>query len=1072
MKSANTNLRTALLESHAVTAVPRLVAEWNMNRYFGLTIDNTPAEDTDGYDIELFPIESIVKPERPTKGINKARINQSFISDDYVTNWQPRFYIADAEDYYKYWTSPQPSTATGTLSNCRPHVIYDEPVTVNKIVIGLENSWASPNAFTIETTTDAVTWTAVPAANISAGWEASGQIILYWSGTAWSSTVPATLDATTAIRGVRMTVTSLKGGFRKNGSATTYTQGGTTFTTDGKNAHFNLIEISARRESDLTSYLIDVDDTFDMSEVSNLYPIGTLTSNVGGVRLWNADNTFNRENTASPFYRLLEPNVQLTLDYVYTVAGSKYTVRQFRMYTDGPWSGQGTEVASVGLTDFSKFFQETTPSPSLWENLTVPEIIWRLCDSVGFVNYKIDQRDDRVTQFKIPVFWVSGEESLWEVFDELAKASQTAIYFDGNGVLQVRTREFAFDDVAASDWTLRGRAVGSNLSNIISLEPGIEQEANHVKVTYQTTKWADYQNGQPALQVLWEPEGTETLRATPLVRTLGTSDTYLWISPGDVNFWPYTGLVNIQGELIRYDGKQYVYYTTGNVRNVVVVNSEDEKKKFADKTPESLAYKNHFIGSLKISERGVWNSENRLHDVEASGYSVRHVVGGVRRTGVAGFRHLRNESKVQLASGPLFKSENDLLIATRGQAVDSGYYHYGTKFSFVRESGRVDQRAGITIHNQGNANEDAYYIEITPSNMIDGADRAVRHELIFYTRTGGINRKMGPNNGKGVPVAIAEGIEYELDITYMSITGGHRIQVWLNGRIMMTVDVLSNTNAFNGRFGIFTRGRTKAEFEYLYAIRRQESQPADDFSFLDRVDRGYVGGQWDREWVYRWRTSTRRTRRGSTKVRSKFNQQFFDEFGPIVHEVREYDVKFDPAPVLNSRLYSSNDWSTACIEYRANPFGAEFIVANTSRHNAVVNGDDNIIFRNDSPISQVLNVIGRALNISEADEVVAESASQIAKRGKVETELTSPWIQSKAMAETLAKWIRRNFGYGNENLSASVFGNPLIEVGDVVDIDYPAKGYNGEKFFVTAVSTSFSNGIETKLSLRRVKPLV
>src|ERR1051326_3042933 len=86
MKSASAALTNTLKQGHAIFAQPQIIAEWNQNRYAGIdTVDNTPAEETDGYDVELFPISPIADPNRPeTKGIIKARVGNSNTDSSWV----------------------------------------------------------------------------------------------------------------------------------------------------------------------------------------------------------------------------------------------------------------------------------------------------------------------------------------------------------------------------------------------------------------------------------------------------------------------------------------------------------------------------------------------------------------------------------------------------------------------------------------------------------------------------------------------------------------------------------------------------------------------------------------------------------------------------------------------------------------------------------------------------------------------------------------------------------------------------------------------------------------------------
>jgi hypothetical protein len=1083
MKTVNAAVTNAIRSNYEVTALPRLIADWNMNRYVGTTVSNAPPEDTNGNDVEIFPLESIVSPLRPTKGINKARVNQGIVADDYITPDMPRYYTASVDDKYKYWQSPNLSDSSGNISGVWPTVIYDSNVDVNKIVVKLENSWATPIAFNVAVTTNGNTWSIIATNPVIKN---DGSITLYWNGTGWSSTKPAVLTSMANIKGLRVNVTQLGGGYSRAGAPTTYrlprTGGGFQLVpTSGANAYFSLIEIAAHREVDLTDRLTDIDDTFDTSDVSQLYPIGSLTTNTAQVTLWNGDGLFSKDNSTSPYKNFLEANVRMTLEYVYKVNNVDYPVQQFQMYVQGPWAGQKNDTVQLDLGDFSTYFQELTPTPAMYEGLTMPQIVYRLCDSVGFVNYNIVVHPD-VTDYVIPIFYTDGESTVWEIMDELAKASQSAIYFDAFGVLQIKTRDAAFDKAASSVWTLRGTRSGTELPDIVSLDQTEEFENNLIRVSFQDSKWSNWNNGLPAMQTVWEPEGTVTLRASDLQLPMTTAEPvegtnfYMKLPPADAAHWPYKGLVNIEGEIMRFDGKRFVYYTgtTADVQHIRVINDADEYKKFNEMTPEGYRYKNQFDGNIRISERGVWNSQVSAHNVEANGYSVRAIINGNRRLQAAGFIQNKGHSTVTLQSTPNMTRAGDLLVATRGRFDDSPFKHYGTKLQFGSGSALAHQTAGIVINNDGTALEDGYYIEITPTYKLTGTARKARNELILYSRKNGKNYRYGGKDNLGAAVAIAEGVEYEIDVyCFLRFDGNaHVVNIWVNGVSVMNTSIpITRANTLNGRFGLFVRGKTRAYYEYLYAIARDTLAVPDDFTYLDKAKGGYVGSLYEREWVYGWRTYTRRVKKKTVKEQARWNQQFMDEFGPIVHEIREFDVKFDPAPVLHSRLYMTNDWSGICTEYRSTPYGANFVIANTSRKNAVVHGDDTISFTGtDASVTQQLTVLGRGLVTADAEEIVVRNEANIKARGESEVTLDSRWVQSRAAANAVAKWIKQHWGNGADQLSVTIFGNTLIEIGDVVVIDYPQKNMTpaGNRYFVTGASSSFQSGITTTLTLRRV----
>ena len=54
-------------------------------------------------------------------------------------------------------------------------------------------------------------------------------------------------------------------------------------------------------------------------------------------------------------------------------------------------------------------------------------------------------------------------------------------------------------------------------------------------------------------------------------------------------------------------------------------------------------------------------------------------------------------------------------------------------------------------------------------------------------------------------------------------------------------------------------------------------------------------------------------------------------------------------------------------------------------------------------------------------------------------------------------------------VTLNIFGNPLIQIGDIVNLSYNLNGMDDQKHVVTAVSHAFSNGLITTLSLSRIK---
>lgn len=1083
------DVKNHLRTTHNANATVRLIADWNLNRYVTPTADNVPAEDDEGFDIEAFPIESIIEPVRPTKGIIKARVNQAVVSNTYQDPYGAKFYIGSVDDSYKYWTSPYTTNGSGTfplhtdgVTSVRPHVLYPEIMTTNKIVIKLENTWASPLSFDIRVRAIVGgTWATISTSPTIAN---DGTITLYFNGTSWVTTRPAVL-VTTGVAAIMIRVDSLTSGRLRDGTVMKYNTASydlsdtsmwgalTSHSTTGANSSFNLISIEAHYEADLTERLILPSDDFEMSDASQLYPIGTITSNQGSITLSNEDGIFNIENTSSPYYGIMEPNVEFNLEYIYTINGVQHSVQGFKLLS-GPWSNSDGTV-DIALEDSSSWLKTVKPRSIFYENKSATELIWRILDSVGFIDYEIGE-DDEVIEHVIPYFWTTGDETVWEILDQIAQQTQTAIYFDSNNKLQVRTRSAAFRDAAAVDWNLLGQDSGSNLADIQSIEPTDDYEANKIEVKYKTTKWAVSRQGKPALEKVWEPDGEVTVvRSSPLVQTIDSSATQLHLSQSEVKIWPYKSKVNVEGEIIQYDGKRYLYYTgtNGNTPNYVTVKDADELAKYNKKTPSQYRFKNGLTGGLAITERAVWNTEKFNHTVNANNWTtkVEIISGGTGSSsaGVGGFIFNRSRSTVTIDTPSNMVDANDTFWAKRGNSADTGYKMHGTKMKFLEDGENTTQRGGFAFSVNG-VDDNGYYIELSLSSTFRATERANRSEVVIYSRNGSSYTALD----KGKAVAVGKGLYYEVDAYIKTVGGQDIISVWVNGLKVAEGTTTSPTKQpAGGRVALYARGKSKIEYEYFYAVARDFQEPVDDFGFYDLKYGGTRGGMWEREVSYQLKTRWKKIKKKKWKKETyKHNEYLFDEFGPYVHEVREFDVKFENGPVQYSYLFSTNDWYSTILEYTGTPFRAEFIVANVGRDHAILNGEDNLIYGGASaPVNQILTVLGRTLDIKDEESVKKENAAAIRSRGPIESELSGDWLQSKGMASSVARWMARHWSSGIDECTVEIYGNPLLEIGDIVDVDYVLKNMTPatHKYFVVKTSNEFDRGVSTTLTLRRVK---
>lgn len=1088
MQTASVNYLSTLRKGVSLKGSARLTAEWNHNRFAGpVAIVNT---GNVGTDTDEFPIESIVAPNRPQKdGILKGRATnsknwaaagkptvegyvQAAYDDSGIASGQ-RSYTVSSESKYLYWSSP---TVSGTvlggtgydLSSGSLELTYAADIWVNKIVANFEASAVKPRDITVfYKTTSEGAWTQI-AGTFQID-DASGQLVLYrQSGGTWSST-EYTLNPF-VIRGIKIVVAK----------------------TNVPSANLNVIEISARLQTDLTPYIIDYSTDFTMSEPSLITPLGTCSSNQATVSLSNIDGRFDNDRAnlrdsglTNMFYGIIDKNIQMRMDVGIDVNGTTEWNRSFTMSVD-EWGSQNEVDTSVTLKDSSKFLQEVKPTSSLYQGLTVAGIVWRLCDSVGFNNYTISANALNDNHF-VDFYWTDNAKSVWEHFQDLAQSTQTAIYFDEFDQLQVLPRSAAYNLNNPVAWTFDGKAVPDGpaagrpstdtgkLPDIVELTETFDFEANVVNVKYIPTALPEKVGNIEPMDEVWAPTDDMVLRSSRLVTNAGMSDNWLKISPTDAAVWPYTGVFQLEGEFIRYKAKGYSYRLANGTFTTGWVSSLDQQKAF-DAINPGLSWSNSYTGHLDCTGgRGIWGTSAAQHFVDINGWTFNRyrTKNGTVYNWNGGLVHNKDKGWLSMITNKNFTT-NTWYVASRGGSGDAPPVFYGTRLKFPWV-GNYYGAAGIAM-SVGN-NDSGYFVEIIRTKSMTADSRSKwSNELCFYVRkSDGSIVRYGPNGGKGLPLAINDQTWYDLDVRMQIDAGGKTFSIMVDGVTRMAVYVTNaqgTGEASSGRYGLFTRGFTAVDYEYFYSSTNAVEDTFDEPGWFDRINGGYQSSQLDREWTYSLRTATSlANKKKPVKYIQKYNSRLIDDFGPVAHEVREFDIKFDKYPVVYSDLYCTNDYQIICPEYNGNPFGAKFILANTARVNAIANGEDTLTFGSDNPVTQKTLIYGRLVTQSDEATVTVRNDAAVNRRGATEVDISSPWIQSKAAAQAIGDWITKHWGGGNDELKVVAIGNPLLQIGDIVAVNHPDKSmtYANNRYFIVGVSQSFDGGLETTFTLRRVK---
>jgi hypothetical protein len=1081
VKPASTAAKNAVQRDHAVSVQTRLFAEWEHNRFSVPTVTVSPAQNTtpDPSWVTFYDLDTVALPNRPATGLAKARlgtnkVKPSTLTRDVVNG--PRFYPSDASDPYKYWSSFDKTKLTvagdGGYEFNSPivvTVIYPAPVAANKVVVGFETSYSKPKTWSIQVSSDGTNWSSVTSNPVL---DADGQASRWLNENhAWTD-VPD-YENPALIKAVRIQVYSMIDPY----------------------AHLDVLQIGARLENDLSPFLISYDREFDVADHSFIAPLGKASSNQASVQLSNTDLRFDNSNAGSLYFGLIDKKVKMTLDVgIVLPDDSVEWFREFTMWTEN-WGGQEQTTATVSLKDSSVVLQEAVCPPVFFESATIGACIWQVLDMIGFSDYNYTRADDETGQV-LPYFWPESDNTVWDLFAQVAEATQTAVYFDEYNVLQIRTRKDMYGADRPVDWTFDAVPNGLKLPDIAEMQIDHSLETNKVDVVYKPAAFADFNNGFPKMETVWEPdEDTVVLRATPLLKDLTPTSTELWINQAEASFWLYSSLVNIQGEILKYNGKEYAYYQANGTVAKKVVKSEDEKNACDQISPDN-SWKNTFTGRLIIELRGEMGTPASSHVQRSANYT------GL----VTNYENTKFHPDITIGSyqNGFFRvspADTDIttynLVKSDTSVLDLNTVTYGTKLRFPN-TGASQNTAGIFF--AGDWGDAGYWLEISPTEVIDTYEsRTWRHELSLIAMPGnaphqpvisnynsygdingpGFNSGNGqPNDRKGWPHAIVTGKWYAIDVkwVYTGATSAY-IMVFVDGVLAgdWFIGTQSNTAIApppnEGRFGMFVRGNTTADFEYLYASAGEPPNgDLDSSSFLDLVSGGFTSGYIERDWRYDFREISPFFGGNFFPQMVSRAQYVFDEFGPVIHEVRELEVKFkeENIPVASSFPYLSNP-AAMCLAYEYSAFGAKMLLVGAGRENVIVKGDDEITFGVDDPVSQTFFVYGVCLYSEDERTLTKKDDAGIRQRGITATKFDSRFIQTEESANALGQWVLDLWGSGVEEVSLSVFGNPFIQLGDLVTVNYPVKGIHPttHKYFVVSIKNSLSGGFTTDVVLRR-----
>jgi hypothetical protein len=383
---------------------------------------------------------------------------------------------------------------------------------------------------------------------------------------------------------------------------------------------FDLIEISPRLTVDITEITNDITVNKAASDlgVSGM-PVGQLIASTGSINLFDFDQAFNVLNPNSIIAKFSTRNLQVKIyEKIREVEKQEFSGQNVytnfyipikTLYAEGFPTVNGMDRSvSIQMRDMFHYFENNAAPELFIQNASMSYAVSILLDSIGFSNY-VFKRNSGEADEVIPFFFTGTDVSVAEILNEIAVATQSAMFFDEYNNLVVMSKGYIMptETERATDIVLRGsndfekdgivknQRTSEYLANIVELEEQDSQVFNDGSIQY-TARAIDRQIGSIfeaeniqerskslvyRVSNLWQIPGAES------VRKLGQSDdNYKLIAvplnsdlPADIpsvtngriinnildlgegidtaGLPQYSGYLYANGEIIRYDAVEY-----------------------------------------------------------------------------------------------------------------------------------------------------------------------------------------------------------------------------------------------------------------------------------------------------------------------------------------------------------------------------------------------------------------------------------------------------------------------------------------------------------------------------------
>jgi len=1032
---------------------------------------------------KLFPLTNIIDPRRPSSaGISYFLLNKMVpvaIPKYNVSKELPsRLYFASAKNQYKYFLAGPAQNLS--LPNCNITVEYPvlKTAVANTIVVKFETSYSKPVSWSIKIKNhqdvEATIFT-----NTVVSSSDTGVFQLYYNGglwsspSSWSTTKFTTPSVPVDIKNITVTVSTIS----------------------KANSYLGVIEIGARYIQDVSDRVISFQASKMSSDSSSgIVPVGAVTANALSLSLEGFDKKGIEYDKSSAFNKNninLYKNVKMI---PFNKIGSDM-IFQGVFYIDSFILSEFGDIDIQGL-DGAKFLQEILAPDIVIQNAPSQAIIRRLLDGIGFTSYNFntyakDSTDLTDTATIVPLFWYTEDtKTVWEHIQDLCRDTQMIATFDNEDILQFYPRDYLFDKTRGTDFKFRSEKKLLSLPNIMSMSKETVPSVKAVKVIYSPIISTNYPGSSDNLYVsppsaIGAAALQYTLLATPPVTvdaplgivTLAPISVYS--SLADTSFYNKSGYFLIDTEIIKYDAIEFQYEPISAPNTTVKkwITSDSDIAKWLGESKLStfkstLRYRIKERNSFNATGKGVGVGETHSVNIDA----LKNEWAGSRlnlsaKTNVTdssvftlketdGSGSAISRSLLTIVAPPASKEYYCASITPDTVNISTEeYFSVGTALffklaqdKFGRVTGEQSVSAALGIGMDAN-NLNGYILKISTSQNVATKGLESKDVQLWKIVDGKETKVTDTQKTEDNSITgVSGGKFYRIDVKVSKATAGKKIfKIKFNNQVITATDefplVINSKISLIGIEG-------EAAFDYAYCSPLTKNEFGSSASY-------------DNYGSYISASNSLQNLFGDfvfAGSNSSSKSPWIKEFGPVAREIKKISTKYSTRPGFVKYPQIILNPNVTLLGYNANSFGIEaYILNNTGSFVDIADGGEKSFI-----------VVGETITTLDPFEYIDPDFSSTKNDEQVAFEST--WIQREEEAKALSEFMKTQWSKQQIVLTLDIFPNPILEIGDIVEISYPNNlvystedtGKTAGKYIVLDIEQAYSSDPSTRITCRSI----